>query len=50
MTMPNMAVVTKEPDILSTSETSLDSMDKCFHEEADSQISLHATGEGSKAI
>ena len=52
MTVPNM-VVTKGPDVLTTSETSLDSLDKCFHEEADSQIfvhSRHATEEGSKAI
>ncbi|KAJ8340119.1 hypothetical protein SKAU_G00347520 [Synaphobranchus kaupii] len=53
MTVPNMVVVTKGPDVLSTSETSLDSLDKCFHEEADTRIFVHArhaTEEGSKTI
>lgn len=52
MTMANMFVVTKEP-VLSFSETSLDSLDKCFHEEADRQIFVHARyamEEGSKTI
>ena len=53
MTVPNMVVVTKGPDVLSTSETSLVSLNKCFHEVADTQIFVHArhaTEEGSKAI
>lgn len=53
MTVPNMVVVTKGPDVLSTSETNLDSLDKCSHEEADSRIFVHArhaTADGSKSI
>ena len=34
MTVPNIVVVTKGPGVLSTSETCLDRLDKCFHEEA----------------
>ena len=51
--MTNIVVVTKGPDVLSTSETCLDRLDKCFHEEADSRIFVHgkhATEEGSKSI
>ena len=53
MTLPNMAVVTKGPDVLNTSETSLDSLNICFHEEANNRIFVcarFATEEGSKAI
>ena len=53
MTMSNMTVVTRGPNVLSISETSLDSLDKCFHEKAESHISVHvrcAAEEGSKAI
>ena len=53
MTVPDMIVLVKRPDVLSTSETSLDFLDKCFHEEANSQIFVHAKHakkEGSKAI
>ena len=53
MTVPNLVVATKGPDVLSTSETCLDRLNKCFHEEADSRIFVHAkhtTEEGSKTI
>ena len=53
MTVANMVVVTKGPDVLSISEINLDSLDKCFHEEADTRIFVHArhaTEEGSKTI
>ena len=53
MTVPNVVVVTKGIDVLSTSDTCLDRLDKCFHEEADSRIFVHAkhaTEEGSKSI
>ena len=35
-TVPSMVVVTKGPDVLSTSETNLDSLDKCYHGEINS--------------
>ena len=53
MAVANMVVVTKGPDVLSISEINLDSLDKCFHEEADTRIFVHArhaTDEGSKTI
>ena len=42
MTVPNIVVVTKGTNVLSISETCLDHLDKCFHEEADSCIFVHA--------
>ena len=53
MTVPNIVVVTKGPDVLSTSETCRNHLDKCFHEEENSRIFVHgkhATEEGSKSI
>ena len=51
--LKNMVVVTKGLHALSTSEISPNSLDQCFHKEADSQIFVHArhaTEEDSKAI
>lgn len=53
LTVPNMVVVTKGPNVLSTFETCLGSLDKCFQEEADSRIHVHGkhvTTEGGKSI
>ena len=53
MLTPNLVIVTNGPDVFSTHEISLNGLDNCYHEEAESRIFVHAkfaTHHGNKAI
>lgn len=42
MSIPNVVIVTKEEDAVSTHTISLDDVARCSHEEADTRIFVHA--------
>ena len=50
MSTPNTVIVTRENDVASNHEVSMDGLAPCCHEEADTRIFVHAVEEGSKVL